>query len=155
MTETVITGNLVADIEIRHTQGGKAVGNVRVAVSEGKDKPSSFYNVTLWEDMAERAAASVRKGDRVVAAGRLVMREFEDKQGLKRVSPDLTADSFGPDLRWATAVVTKAQGGGQGGSGVPAGGSGAAGWHNPSPAPSQAAHGAPGGFADYSGDSPF
>lgn len=156
MTSTTITGNLVSDPEVSQTRTGKTVTKFRLAVSEGKDKPSSFYNVTVWDEMGEHVAQSLRSGMRAIVEGRLVLREYEDRNGNKRVSPDVTADSVGPDLRFATATVTRANG--QGTRPAPAGGAGMAAMGTSVP---NDVSGAPSGSqdawaGDYTGtDSPF
>jgi single-strand DNA-binding protein len=54
----------------------------------------------------------------VIVSGKLQSRSFETREGEKRTSWEITADAVGPDLRWATAQVRKAdrqQGGYDGG----------------------------------------
>lgn len=122
MTNISIRGNITAPVELRYTQSGKAVGNVTVAVNRGKDdnKQTDFYRVTLWESLAENAA-HLDKGTSVLLIGRMESRDFEDKAGNKRTSWEVTADAFGPDLRFATAQVTRAASpqGGQAGRTAP------------------------------------
>lgn len=111
-TPITIIGNVTRDPELRFTTGGKAVASFSVAVSEykGQDQEpaTSFYNVTAWEGLAENVAATLATGMRVIVTGRLEMRKWEkdDKSGL---SPDVTAEAIGPDLRWATAEVSKVE----------------------------------------------
>lgn len=122
-TTTTIVGNATSAPELARTQGGKQLAKFTVAVDEGKDRDSSFYRVTVWDDMAQHVAATILKGMRVIVQGRLQVREYEHN-GQKRVSVDVTAESVGPDLRWATATVTRANG--QGARPAPAGGAGMA-----------------------------
>ena len=146
MTNISIRGNMTSPAEIRYTQNGKAVGNVTVAVNRGKDdnKQTDFYRVTLWESLAENAA-QLEKGTSVLLIGRMESREYEDREGNKRTAWEVTADAFGPDLRFATAQVTKAQGGAGRPQTVPA--STDEPWSTPVAQP-----GAQGGFGD---DVPF
>ena len=58
-------------------------------------------------------AGSLTKGSRVIATGRLKQRSYETKEGEKRTSIELEIDEIGPSLRYATAQVTRAAGGGQ------------------------------------------
>lgn len=113
-TPIAIRGNLTAPVEIRYTQGGKAVGNVTVAVNRGKDdnKQTDFHRVTLWESLAENAA-QLEKGTAVIVIGRLESRPFEDREGNKRTAWEITADAFGPDLRFQAATVSRAGNGGR------------------------------------------
>ncbi|MDF2046202.1 single-stranded DNA-binding protein [Microbacterium sp. Kw_RZR3] len=107
-TPIAIRGNITAPVEVRYTQGGKAVGNVTVAVNRGKDdnKQTDFHRVTLWEGLAENAA-QLAKGTSVLVIGRLESREYETREGQKRTAWEITADAFGPDLRFQTAEVTR------------------------------------------------
>lgn len=129
---TTVIGNITQDIELRFTQAGKAFCGVTVAVNdrrrnrqtgEMEDGPTWFARGTLWGEMAEHVAESLGKGARVIGHGKIVQREFEH-QGQKRTSVEIDFDAFGPDLRWATAQVTRSQragGGSGGGFGAPAG----------------------------------
>jgi single-strand DNA-binding protein len=118
--QTTLVGNTTADIELRYTQNGRAVGNVTIAVSdrikdqqtgEYRDGDTWFARCTLWAELAEHGANSIPKGTRVIATGRITQREFEDREGGKRSAVEVTLDAIGPDLRYATAVVTRSQGG--------------------------------------------
>lgn len=120
MSQISIRGNITAPAELRYTSSGKAVANVTVAVNRGKDdnKQTDFYRVTLWESLAENAA-QLEKGTSVLLIGRMESRDFDDKQGQKRTSWEVTADAFGPDLRFATAQVTRTGDRPQGRAGSP------------------------------------
>jgi single-strand DNA-binding protein len=120
MTQVAIRGNTTAPVELRFTSSGKAVGNVTVAVNRGKDdtKATDFYRVTLWQELAENAA-QLEKGTSVLVIGRMQSREYEAADGSKRTVWEVTAEAFGPDLRFQSATVarTTAVGGRSGGSG--------------------------------------
>jgi single-strand DNA-binding protein len=137
--ETIITvvGNLTADPELRYTQNGLAVANFTIAstprtfdrqANEWKDGEALFLRASVWREFAEHVSQSLQKGSRVIAQGRLKQRSFETQQGEKRTVIELEVDEIGPSLRYATAQVTRAQGGGagrsSGGQGGQAGGFG-------------------------------
>lgn len=109
MTSITIRGNITAPPELRYTQNGKAVASVTVAENVGKDdqKRTNFHRVTLWGELGEHAA-SLEKGTSVIVVGRLDEREYQDREGQTRRAWDITADAFGPDLRFQTATVEKA-----------------------------------------------
>lgn len=113
MSQITIVGNTTAPVEVRYTQSGRAVGSVTVAVNRkrGEVEEVDFHRVTLWQELAEHAAQLV-KGTRVIVVGRLTSRGWETQEGEKRTGWEITADAFGPDLRWATAQVTRAAGNG-------------------------------------------
>lgn len=124
MTATItVIGNTTADPELRFTQNGLAVVNFTVASTEKvfdkttnqfKDGKTLFMRCSAWRDMAEHIAGSITKGTRVIVVGKIATREYETAQGEKRSSVELEIDSIGPDLRFATAQVTRAQSGGAG-----------------------------------------
>lgn len=110
-----ITGNVTADPTLRFQHDGTPVANLTVAVTprakqpDGSwgDGPTAFYRVAAWKSLGENVAESIHRGDRVVVVGTLRPREYEH-DGQTRLSLDVTADSIGPDLRFATAQVSKA-----------------------------------------------
>lgn len=117
------TARLIEDPELRFAAGsGKAVVKVRLAFNARKKDPNSgewvdsdtfFVDGKAFEHAAENIAESLTRGMEVVVSGRLRTEKWETKGGEKRSVPSLLIDSIGPSLRFATAVVTKAPGGGQ------------------------------------------
>lgn len=123
--ETIITivGNLTADPDLRYTQNGLPVANFTVASTprnfdrasgEYKDGEALFLRCSAWRDLAEHAAGSLGKGNRVIVTGRLRQRNYETREGEKRTSLELEVDEVGPSLRYATAQVTRIQTNGTG-----------------------------------------
>lgn len=121
--ETIITvvGNVTADPELRYTQSGLAVANFTIASTprtfdrqsnEWKDGEALFLRASVWREFAEHVANSLQKGMRVIAQGRLKQRSYETKEGERRTALELEVDEIGPSLRFATAQVTRSQGGG-------------------------------------------
>ena len=112
---TTIIGNLVEDPEVRFTQSGIAVANLRVAVTQRvqqdggwRDGDTSFFKVNVWRGQAENLADSLGKGDRVMVTGRLHQRSWETPDGDKRSVTELEADEVGASLKFATAKVERA-----------------------------------------------
>ena len=100
---TTIIGNLVEDPEVRFTNNGIAVTNLRVAVTQRvqqdgqwRDGDTSFFKVNVWRSQAEHLADSLAKGDRVMVTGRLRQRSWETPEGEKRSVTELEADEVGP-----------------------------------------------------------
>lgn len=109
-----VVGNLVEDPELRYTQSGTALANVRVASSrryqdrnQEWQEETAFFRGTVWREMAEQVAESLHKGDRVIITGSIEQRDWEDNQGQKRSSLELRIQEIGPSLRWATAQVNR------------------------------------------------
>jgi single-strand DNA-binding protein len=112
MNSISFVGNLTGDPKLIFGDSGKARATFSVAVNEGQGETEKthFVNVTAFGTLAENIADSLSKGQRVVVVGRLntyskdVTIDGDDKS-LTMVS--FTASAIGPDLRWATAKVTK------------------------------------------------
>jgi single-strand DNA-binding protein len=96
----VVTGNLTRDPELRHTGGGTAVCDLRVAVNSRRkdqsgnwvDKPN-YFDVTVWGAQGENCANYLSKGRPVAVEGRLDWREWEDQGGNKRQSVEIIANT--------------------------------------------------------------
>ena len=100
INRVVLTGNLTHDPELRSTTGGTSVCSLRIACNTRRkdqtgnwvDKPN-YFDVTVWGAQGENCANYLSKGRPVAIDGRLEWREWEDKQGNKRQSVDIIADS--------------------------------------------------------------
>ena len=122
MSDTTITGNLGRDFELRYSPSGSANARNSIAVTRkwkdgsGADKEqTSWFPIVLWAGVAENAAESLSKGDRVIASGRLEQRDYE-KDGEKKSIIELVVYEIGPSLRWATASVKRTEKVGGGGA---------------------------------------
>jgi single-strand DNA-binding protein len=62
--------------------------------------------------LAAHATDTLAKGARVVATGRLRIRQYETEDGRKGQTAEVTADDLGPSLLFATATLTPANGAG-------------------------------------------
>lgn len=96
LNKMMIIGNLGADPELRYTPGGKAVTELRVAVNDNRKGPDGewieetlWFRVSVWEQVAERLAEQLRKGNKIYAEGQLRAREYEARDGQKRTSLEL------------------------------------------------------------------
>ena len=122
-------GNLTDDPDLRFTQGGAPVASFRVASNRrftdrggNQQEETTFLNVNCWRDLAENAAESLKKGDRVIVIGRVRVRSYENREGQTVWTTEIEADEIAPSLRWARAEVHRTSGGSSGGAA--AGGSG-------------------------------
>ena len=97
----VITGNLTQDPELRSTNSGTSVCEMRVAVNSRRkdqsgqwvDKPN-FFNVVVFGAQGENCATYLARGRPVAIEGRLDWREWEAKEGGgKRQSVQIIANS--------------------------------------------------------------
>jgi single-strand DNA-binding protein len=109
MNKVTISGNLGKDPELKFTQNGQSTVKMTVATSRKvKDEwVSTWHNVTAWGSLAENAASSLQKGDRVTISGRYDAREWEDKNGNKRTSYEIIADDIAASLKSASVEITR------------------------------------------------
>jgi single-strand DNA-binding protein len=113
---TAIVGNLAADPELKFTNNGVAVANLRVAVTQRiqdkdgtwRDGETSFHRVTVWRDQAQNLTDSLGKGDRVMVTGRLHQRSWETPEGERRSTTEIDADEVGASLKFHTAKLERA-----------------------------------------------
>jgi single-strand DNA-binding protein len=119
--QTVIVGNLVDDPELRFTNNGTPVSNLRVAVTQRvledgawRDGQTSFFRVNAWRENAAHLAESLHKGDRIVVLGRLRQRSWETPEGERRSVAEIEADEVAASLKWATAKIERLATGGAG-----------------------------------------
>jgi single-strand DNA-binding protein len=104
MSMVTLTGNLAADPDLKYTQQGKAVTNLTVMVNrrtkqgdQWVDANVTGWRVTCWEEMAERVAESLKRGDPVIVSGLAEERSWE-QDGDKRYRIEVTARAVGLDL---------------------------------------------------------
>src|SRR5580765_2514189 len=125
-----IIGNLGADPEMRYTPNGRPVTQFNVAVNQSTKnqqtnewvEATDWFRVSVWGDRAERAAETLRKGNKVFVEGRFKTREFEGRDAQKRTSLEITADSVvnlekRPRDEGEGQFATSAPGGAPGGGG--------------------------------------
>lgn len=95
MNKIILTGN-IGKIEGQYTPKGKFVCKASLAVSVGwgDNKQTNWYNLTVWGDQGERFNEWASKGTRVLVEGTLELREWEDKDGGKHLSPDVNVQYF-------------------------------------------------------------
>lgn len=113
MANITIRGNIGGEPELRFTPGGKAVLNFTVADNLSKRNASgewenistTWWRVQVWEKDAENLAETLSKGDRVIVEGTVHSRDWEDKDGAKRTSFDVTGRTVG--------IIPKGPGGAQ------------------------------------------
>lgn len=111
-----IMGNIVKDLEPKHTAGGKTVITFRVAQTSSterngkwEDGETTFIRCVAYGALADHMIASgIRKGTRVIVTGRFVQRDWQTETGEKRSSFELNADDIGTSIRYATVQIAKA-----------------------------------------------
>ena len=103
-----ISGNVARDIELRMTAGkGTPVATTSIAVNDGygENKKTYFVNIVVWGKQAEFFANNVLKGQKVWVNGKLVIRNYEAKDGTKKYITEVVADMF-DGVEWAKSSNT-------------------------------------------------
>lgn len=89
MNNITIAGQLGKDAEVRYLQDGSAVCSFSVADSQGREKPTIWWNCSLFGKRAESLAQYLVKGQAVTVSGVVSEREWTDQSGNKRKSMDV------------------------------------------------------------------
>lgn len=107
VNKVILIGNLGADPEIRHTQEGRAVANLRLATSETwRDKASGerrerteWHRVVIFNDgLAKIAERHLHKGSKAYVEGQLQSRKWTDQQGVERYATEVVLQAFNGKL---------------------------------------------------------
>jgi single-strand DNA-binding protein len=101
VNKVILIGNLGANPEVRFTQGGSAVANLRLATTERytdrsgqKQEQTEWHRVVLFGRQAEVAQQYLTKGRQVYIEGRIRTRQWQDQQGQKRYSTEIVATNM-------------------------------------------------------------
>lgn len=96
MNKVILIGRLTADPEVRQTQSGENVSSFSIAVDRrfSKERKADFINCVAWGNTCNFLNKFFRKGNRLAVIGRLETRSWEDKQGNKRYSTEVTVEEI-------------------------------------------------------------
>jgi single-strand DNA-binding protein len=89
MNSITVAGTIGKDAEVKKMANGDALCNFSVADSQGKDKPTIWWNCSLYGKRAEALSQYLVKGQAVTVSGTVSEREWTDKEGGKRKSMDV------------------------------------------------------------------
>lgn len=89
MNSITITGNLGKEAELRSLADGTSVASFSVADSMGRDKPTIWWNCSLFGKRADTLLQYLTKGQQVTIIGTVSEREWTDKDGQKHKSMDV------------------------------------------------------------------
>jgi single-strand DNA-binding protein len=90
---TLATGTIVTDFRVAFTPS-----RFDKATNNWVDQETLWFGVTCWRSLAEHAALSFKKGDKVIVTGHLSTRSWQSKEGEDRNSLEIDATSVGMDL---------------------------------------------------------
>lgn len=128
VNKVILIGNLGADPEIRRTQDGRPIANLRVATSENwRDRNSGerrerteWHRVVIFnEGLCKVVEQYLKKGSKVYIEGQLQTRKWTDQSGQERYSTEVVLQGFNSTL---TMLDGRSGGGGGGDYGGSSGG---------------------------------
>jgi single-strand DNA-binding protein len=161
VNKVILIGNLGADPEIRRTQDGRPIANLRLATSESwKDKTSGerrekteWHRVVIFnENLCRIAEQYLKKGSKVFIEGALQTRKWQDQSGQDRYSTEIVLQGFRGEL---TLLDRAAGGGAAGGGGSDFGADEGGEFGSPGPTRKVAAAAGAGRGGDMDDDIPF
>ncbi len=161
VNKVILIGNLGADPEIRRTQDGRPIANLRIATSETwRDKATGerrekteWHRVVIFSEPLCRVVEQyLKKGSKVYIEGALQTRKWQDQSGQDRYSTEVVLQGFNSVL-----TMLDGRGAGAGGEGGYEGGGGDFGSSGPTSSrkPAMAASGGGGRRSDMDDEIPF
>ena len=107
VNKVILIGNLGADPEIKRTQDGRPIANLRIATSdtwrdkatgERKEKTEWHRVVIFSEGLCKIAEQYLKKGAKVYIEGQLQTRKWTDNAGVEKYSTEVVLTRFRGDL---------------------------------------------------------
>ena len=120
VNKVILVGNVGADPEIRRTQDGRPIANLRIATSETwrdrnsgerKEKTEWHTVVVFNEGLCKVVEQYVKKGAKLYIEGALQTRKWQDQTGNDRYSTEVVLQGFNSTL---TMLDGRGEGGGGG-----------------------------------------
>ena len=95
MNRVELVGRIVAKPELRYTINGIAFTRFNLAVNQGygDNKKTDFIPIIVWKNQAENVCKYLDKGSLVSIEGRIQTGVYEDKEGNKKTTFDVVAES--------------------------------------------------------------
>ena len=118
VNKVILIGNLGADPEIRRTQDGRPIANLRLATTESwRDRNSGerrerteWHRVVIFsEGLCRIVEQYLRKGSKIYVEGQLQTRKWEDQSGQERYTTEVVLQNFNGTL---TMLDSRSGGGG-------------------------------------------
>lgn len=96
MNKCYFIGNITKDPELTETDSGIAVCKFSIAVNRRRavdgEQQTDFFNVTAWRGLGENVARYCKKGSKVCVVGRIELRQYESRDGVKKLAVDVAAE---------------------------------------------------------------
>jgi len=102
INKAILIGRLGRDPEVRYTPSGVAVANFSIATSEEwkdretgeKQERTEWHKIVAWRRLGEICGEYLHKGSQVYIEGRLQTRAWDDRDGNKRYTTEVVAQSM-------------------------------------------------------------
>jgi single-strand DNA-binding protein len=120
INKVILVGNLGRDPEIRRTQDGRPIANLRVATTESwrdkatgeKRERTEWHTVVIFnEGLCRVVEQYLRKGSKVYLEGQLQTRKWQGQDGQDRYSTEVVLQNFNGQLVLLDRPGTGASGG--------------------------------------------
>lgn len=94
----ILIGRLTADPELRYTSSGLPVASFTLAVNrtfsnKQGERETDFIDIITWRGLAETCSNNLKKGFMVAVDGRLQIRSYDDRQGIRRKAAEVVAEN--------------------------------------------------------------
>ena len=100
VNKVILVGRLGQNPEVRYTPSGAAVANFSIATNEAwtdkagqKQERTEWHRIVVWGKQAENCAQYLSKGRQAYIEGRLQTREWQDKEGQKKYTTEIMAQT--------------------------------------------------------------
>jgi len=100
LNKVMLIGNLTRDPEKRYTPSGTCVTTFTLAINRSwkgsngeKKEETTFVRIVVWEKMAENCSEYLFKGSSCFVEGRLMIRSYDDGEGVKKYITEVVAQT--------------------------------------------------------------
>ena len=101
LNRVVLIGRLTKDPELKYTPNGTAVASFTLAVDRSfrtntqgeREKETDFIPIVVWQKQAENCANYLGKGSLAAVDGRMQVRSYDGKDGIRRWVTEVVAET--------------------------------------------------------------
>lgn len=101
VNKVILVGRLGRDPETRYTSSGQAVCNFTMATDESfkdragdRQKRTEWHRIVAWGKLAEICQQYLKKGSQIYVEGRIQSRQWDDREGNKRTTTEVVANTM-------------------------------------------------------------
>lgn len=93
LNKVILIGRLTADVEVRKSNAGEEIHSFALAVDSGVENEAYFFNVKVFGKLVG-SSKLLHKGDKIALEGRLTQSKWVSKDGSKKSSVEIVANSI-------------------------------------------------------------